>query len=349
MRGIEDNVRPIAMDRRMTIRAAVTAVLNRLLGDQHQPYDITHQTFNGGMTGDRISLIRLQVATANGLSPAYTSGAGLLCGPRALAMSLQAARRVYYGRISPAVYDNPVTSDMLRALLFENWDDEAPDAVGIPTEAYQRYIDERTAASDDYVAGDQYTELTQLNDMDEAQLVAMVVLAHQAGLIETHFSVGVARGSQIDEAGVVRPAFVRVVHTGDENAPTVFLHHNMAASTEEYSHWEGFDNHTEDTDTEVIFEWGVATPLANDAPRLRFDPNMAVSLSLQHESTITDVLVGGVTVRRPDCETAARGGECTAQTQPESDGVQKRVHTMPTDRQAQHLSTHTWAHLLRRL
>ena len=281
-RDVDDEVISIPHDRLSIIRSAVSNVAARLRKQAGQTQanqiqagqtdDVTHRTFNHGLVGTSRAIGRLHTALENGHSPAWTSGVGFLCGPNALAMSINAVRRTYYGKTHAAVYENPVTREMLMALLFQNSADSGErGAVGIPTQAYQAYLDQRLGHLDDATRGYEYMNMTRLNNMDIDQLVAMVVLAHRANIIEMEFSVAYVRGSATDDDGNVIPAIAQIAHAGDENAPSVFLHHNMAASFDDYSHWEGFDAVTVDTDRQVVFEWGLSTPLSRDSLKPRFD------------------------------------------------------------------------------
>lgn len=275
-RDADDEVIEIPQDRLSIIMSAVSNVSARLRQAGYTE-NATHRTFNNGLVGQARAISRLHTTLDNGHSPAWTSGVGFLCGPNALEMSINAIRRTYYGRTNSAVYANQVSRDMLMGLLFHNAADSGErDAVGIPTTAYQAYLDDRLSHLDESLRGEEYMNMTRLNNMDIAQLVAMVVLAHRAGLIEMEFSVAYARGSTTNDDGSVVPALVNIAHEGDENAPTVFLHHNMAASHEDYSHWEGFDVVTMNTDRQIVFEWGLSTPLARDSPRLRFNAGLTV-------------------------------------------------------------------------
>lgn len=266
-RDVEDEVIRIEARAADVIKAAVLNVAANLREMAGHTEPVTHRTWNNGLVGTARSIARLSGTLSQNMSPAWTSGAGLLCGPNALAMSINAVRREYFGRLSDAVYKSPVTPDMLMGLLFQNAGATGHGVVGMPTAGYQAYLDERMQQlDDDATRGHEYTNMTRLNNLSIAQLTAMVTLAYQANLIEEEFSVGVVQGSSVDESGNVIPANVHVVHQVDDNAATVFLHHNMAASHGEYNHWEGFARINEGTDRYLPFEWGLSTPLALDTP-----------------------------------------------------------------------------------
>ena len=190
-----------------------------------------------------------------------TSSVGYLCGPIALETSLQAVRAQYYGGSSEGVYGIPITQQRLRQLLFTNWDTPAgPNDMGDPTPEYEAYIQQRLSeiSQDDddmEVRAEEYENMTRLNNMDFQQLIAMLVLARQQGLVEAEFSLAIVYGTHTDDQDRAVPAFTRIVHEINENAPTLFLHHNLAASEDDYSHWEGFGAEPTAEDYDIALGW----------------------------------------------------------------------------------------------
>ncbi|KAK5707175.1 hypothetical protein LTR17_020917 [Elasticomyces elasticus] len=265
-RDATDHVKPIK-DKGAYIREAVTNVGHRLQGKATAPPTPTHQSHNAGIVGSERALARLFNTLANGHFPAWTPSDGFQCGPIALARTLQAVREQYNASGGEPIIHQ--TQQDLRALLFVDWNNsEEVGAQGIPTAAYDQYLAQYLAELPAHLQMEERREMLQLNNMDIQQLIAMVVLLHNAGEIDD-FNVGV-----VTDARGAAPANAQIVHeTQDETgAPTIWLHHNHAAGGEEYNHWEGFEPQRDETDYDIVYEWGLAAdPLSNDMARTRWN------------------------------------------------------------------------------
>ncbi|KAK5675892.1 hypothetical protein LTS10_011624 [Elasticomyces elasticus] len=275
-----ENLKPIDKDKRDLIwRSAITNLLASIPSPGGAEEPVTHQTHNGGITGSEVALGALHQTMLDGHYPSETSSRGFLCGPRALAASLQAVRRVYHYEPEgdPIV---PVTIEQMLALLFTNPEaGRQPGAVGIPTPEYEVYLENHLAGFDEgngedhseaYL--DEMDNMIRLNDMDYQQLIAILHLARQAGLTEAMFTVGIVRDAHLDPTGATVPAFAAIVHHGEPGAGTIWLHHNTARGGGRYNHWEGFEDMREVSNFETALEWGVLTPQSGDLPKVRFNP-----------------------------------------------------------------------------
>lgn len=279
-RDVTDELFKVKEEKLEAIRKAVEAALKQL-GKNAE--DVTHQSHNGGIVGSELAFARLHTVLANGHYPTRTSGEGLLCGPRALAAAIDAARRHRFGSHEATrsrVYDNRVTMEMLMSLLFQNPDASGEiDAIGIPTEEYAAYLHHTFGHLPEDEYGYEYTNMTQLNNMDFQQLIAMIVLARRAGLIEEEFSLGVVRGTTVDMLGNPVPALAQIMHEGDNNAATLFLHYNAGLSGDDYSHWEGFSDPTHESEIDIAHAWGLNSLFTQDAPVLQPRGRKKVCLS----------------------------------------------------------------------
>lgn len=281
-RDSDDDIFQVPQDRENIWRSAINALAARY---GHPPLNEGERglrSWNDGSGGDARGMSRLHTTLADGLSPVWTSGEGLLCGARALATSLNALRQRRFGRTHQSVWDRPVTHHMLIELLFQNPDQAGQrDAVGIPTARFDAFMMDQWNAqgTDENTRGHEYIHMTRMNNFSVQQLEAMIILAWEARLIEENFSLGVVQGAHFTDATGFVPARPYIAYEG-EGAGTVFVHHNVAASFEDYNHWEGFDVGTEHTDRNVVFQWGLNTPLSQDAPRPRFNARQQVRAPL---------------------------------------------------------------------
>ncbi|KAK5726385.1 hypothetical protein LTR17_012816 [Elasticomyces elasticus] len=269
-RDATDHVKPIK-DKAAWIREAVTNVFGASNTKPAPPP--THQSHNAGIVGTERALSRLFITLANGHLPAWTPSDGFQCGPIALARTLQAVREQYNSTGGDVPLVHPTQQD-LRALLFVDWDNSARvGAMGQPTAAYTQYLARYLAELPAELQEDERRQMLQLVNMDIQQLIAMVVLLRDAGQVDDDFNVGVvtdARGGAPANAQIVR-------ETEDETgAPTLWLHHNHAAGGAHYHHWEGFEPQREETDYNIVYEWGLAAdPTSNDIARTRWSSGSA--------------------------------------------------------------------------
>ncbi|KAK3651270.1 hypothetical protein LTR56_005727 [Elasticomyces elasticus] len=269
-RDATDHIQPVDPNTRTQWAAAIEKMAETLQGQPKIPP--THQSHNGAIQGSERAMARLSTTLANGHLPALTSSRGFQCGPIALANTIRAVRDHYNSYIDssmrPDLTGTHVTPEDLRSLLFENWDDASVRRVGaqgVPTAAYTEYLNEYLRNADIEVSRDERREMLRLNDMGLQQLIAMVVLLHRNRGLDD-FNVGV-----VTDARYGVPAQAHIVHEGENNAPTLWLHHNQALGRDEYNHWEGFEPPQTSSDYDLIYDWGLATgPLMNDVARRRF-------------------------------------------------------------------------------
>lgn len=260
-----------ATDDIQKIDPEILAMIRRAVGTTAQSSNTlepTHQSHNGGIVAASAgALSRLHITLSNGHYPTWTSSIGYQCGPIALANTMHAVRNRYYATTA----EGPLyhwTQEELRQLLFLNAEDAGSvdefgnPMIGIPTPEYQAYLDELLGDREEDDRGVEHHNMTQLNNMHWQQLVAMVVLLHRAGRIEEEFNVGIVTNVHNG------PATAQIVHEGGNNASTLWLHHNAAASDDEYSHWEGFQEPRSESDFDIVAAWGLgADPITADTPR----------------------------------------------------------------------------------
>ncbi|KAK5716829.1 hypothetical protein LTR17_016354 [Elasticomyces elasticus] len=269
-RDATDHIQPIDPDRMTQWAAAIEKMAESLQGQPSLPP--THQSHNGAIQGSERAMARLSTTLANGHLPAWTSSRGFQCGPIALANTIRAVRDRYNSYLNPDMRPDltgtHVTPEDLRSLLFENWDDASVRRVGaqgVPTATYTEYLNEYLRNADIEVSRDERREMLRLNDMGIQQLIAMVVLLHRNRGLDD-FNVGV-----VTDARYGAPAQAQIVHEGENNAPTLWLHHNQALGRNDYNHWEGFEPPQASSDYDLIYDWGLATgPLMTDVARRRF-------------------------------------------------------------------------------
>ncbi|KAK5165568.1 uncharacterized protein LTR77_009097 [Saxophila tyrrhenica] len=227
------------------------------------PRDLTAQATRGHslVASSAAVLEDLQQTILQGFAPVWTDSAGLLCGLEALRTALFAFHRADFPH-------SPLSNVMIEGLrlmrlLYTNADDPTPPGddpthrVGMPTPAYEQYIRDTATTQDEAVLNDRYTEMTQMYNLDIAQLGAMVHLAHREGLIEHDLNIGVVRSAYINEQGNVVPAFASIEYEGNEQAPIIWLHLNLAAGQGQYNHWEAFSNYCNPEDADIVHDWGL--------------------------------------------------------------------------------------------
>ncbi|KAK5131404.1 hypothetical protein LTR08_000940 [Meristemomyces frigidus] len=229
-----------------------------------------HTTHNQGIVGDRHTLARLQQSLLDDFFPTETSAVNFLCGPNALANALHATRRLHHE--TPGVAVPRLTSDNMLNLLFANTDNMAtPNGRGEPTPEYQQYLHDREPNLDWEVRLTEYENMTRVNNLDIQQLVAILRLAHQQGLTEQDFSLGLVTSAYTNDKGRKIPAQATVVYQGAATAPTVWLQLNLAAGAGRYNHFEGFEHTSEELDSEVALEWGFLTRGSSKVAKLHLD------------------------------------------------------------------------------
>lgn len=162
----------------------------------------TRTTDNGGIVAPAEALNSLSETLMHNWFPTRTSAAGFLCGPRALAASLE-EHRFQWRRQHPedtAVLPT-LTVDDLMSLLFDDYvpgEFVAPGTRGKPTPLYAAYIESMIGHFRDMdpalyqdILNDTYLPL---DDLSIQQLEAMLSLLWDQGRIEQQYGLGVVTG-----------------------------------------------------------------------------------------------------------------------------------------------------------
>ena len=159
-------------------------------------------THNRGIYGTVEALNSLSDTLMQNWFPTRTSAAGFLCGPRALAISLEARRFQWRWDHREAKQQLPMlNADDLMELLFDDYEPDEfvpPGTLGTPTQLYAAYIqsmighlhEEDPAAYQDLL-NDTYLAM---NDLNIQQLEAILELLWDGGMIEEHYGLGVVTG-----------------------------------------------------------------------------------------------------------------------------------------------------------
>lgn len=158
-------------------------------------------THNHGIVGNVEALDSLSDTLMHNWFPARTSAAGLLCGPNATEISLE-ARREAWRRNHPGVPPSGprIRADDMMELLFQEYvagEFVPPGTLGTPTPDYEAYIEHtighlREVEYRAYV--DNYNAFLAMNDLNLQQIEAILELLWQQGMIEEHYGLGVVTG-----------------------------------------------------------------------------------------------------------------------------------------------------------
>lgn len=221
------------------------------------PTTVDHMatTLNGGIHGDPAVLSALDQTIWNGRFPTFTPSDGLLCGPNALALTLNSLR-LRGVQNDPTTWGDtrPFTPDDIMRTLFQNYNSHDTADYGTPTAEYNAYLDEA------FSFWQQRNELLTLRDLDALQLRAALTLLYRSGALPVHFQLGVVASAYLrtTEAGDIVPQSARAEVVGDWNGTdaVAWVHNNIAFGHGEYSHWEGFN---EDGRSNTVAGWGFHT------------------------------------------------------------------------------------------
>ncbi|KAK4508735.1 hypothetical protein PRZ48_002474 [Zasmidium cellare] len=196
------------------------------------PYQAQRQ-----VNGNRESLYTFGVAVAKGLQPAPTSGENLLCGPRALVMSLQAIQALRPG----------VPAEDILLQMYEDFygrrNTSLPDGVKsklLP--AYRDCVEARLghlSASDYGLYAYMMREAENMNNFSIVQLDLMLAFLVHLGHVEDKYQIGVV--SEDCEGG---PWTVQIYDHGpsdDRLRETVWLYmDNAEVITEDKNEWRHY-------------------------------------------------------------------------------------------------------------
>ncbi|KAK5175498.1 uncharacterized protein LTR77_000637 [Saxophila tyrrhenica] len=226
---------------------------------------VTRQSFNGGVVGSRAALGSLADTVWRHNFPQWTSSVGLLCGPNALAISIQhqlltlglglhrftgheLMRMIIpeYGLPGSTLENGDVTHDHLSEEFIAWFNEEHAD----------KFSQDEEGA--DEALGQQLSEVTRVADLDYQQLVAILEVAFRNGRLPVRLGLGV-ESAYVDEDGELHPALARIMWQPDGNSPIIWIHNNRALSRDEYNHWEGLGEGT-GSRFETAFEWGLLVP-----------------------------------------------------------------------------------------
>ena len=166
--------------------------------------DARSRTSNHGIEGNLDALRSLHQTLLNERYPQTTSGAGLLCGPRALADSINTFlldnRRDY-----PAADYPRVTHEGLMMVMMPSFDptDEQQQDYWITTDhitqEYQNWL--RNSHMPDQQEGvihdDQFADLTRVNNIDFQQMIGILETAHEMGILP-RFGLGIVQSKFLD-------------------------------------------------------------------------------------------------------------------------------------------------------
>lgn len=255
------------------------------------------QTNNRSLSGDPRVLRELSNHVWRGESPTDTSGAGFLCGPRALAITISSLR--YEGILvgnSWAHGFQQIDCDEILRCLFEDVTEErplGPNDIGTPTRAYRRYLEQRFPASNADGDGDEQVDYdTWMLQEDENrrmlapssfnvdQLQAALTLLYRRGRIPYDFQLAYIRSppTQFFDNGNFQtgPSPVQTVGEFDENRMRAFVYINIARSSGDddegnsYNHFEGMS-----VNGRPGFDraWGIPRGDAGEHARRRFNRN----------------------------------------------------------------------------
>ncbi|KAK4891221.1 hypothetical protein LTR27_010158 [Elasticomyces elasticus] len=233
--------------------------------------DIQHTTHNFGMNGSYDALLSLQSNILENRFPSRTPSDGLMCGPNALAASInellfEMADDRYtavtperlMGLVLPEFVTGDLPSDRLRTA-----DNISPEYLAWYERTYAAAVtgnvevDGRVLVGAGQAAVTDSTHLaglTRRNDIDYQQMIGMLEVGYGHGILP-RLRLGVVTSAYINRAGQEVPALARIVHRPEGTEPVVWVHNNVNYGHSAYNHWEGFTS-GEDSRMYDALMWG---------------------------------------------------------------------------------------------
>lgn len=253
------------------------------------------QTNNRSLSGDARVLRDLSNHVWRGESPTDTSGAGFLCGPRALAITINSLRYegILIGNSWAHGFAQIDCNEILRCLFEDVTEDRplGPNDIATPTRAYRRYLEERFPASNDdseeqadyetwMLQEDENRRMLAPSSFNVDQLQAALTLLYRRGRIPYDFQLAYIRSppTRFFDNGAFEtgPSPVQTVGDFDENRMRAFVYINIARSSGDddegnsYNHFEGMSVYGRPGFDRA---WGIPRGDAGEHARRRFNRN----------------------------------------------------------------------------